>query len=94
MFTTLLENGNYSRTLRQWDPVKGNWQEVTQTKQALQQGDQVIALVNNLGATPLSELYGVYNRLETLCDDAGITCPQSGRFLVYRWICPVFLLRC
>ena len=56
MFTTLLENGNYSRTLRQWDPVKGNWQEVTQTKQALQQGDQVIALVNNLGATPLSEL--------------------------------------
>lgn len=82
MFTTLLENGNYSRTLRQWAPVKGNWQEVTQTKQALQQGDQVIALVNNLGATPLSELYGVYNRLETLCDDAGITLARS---LVGSW---------
>lgn len=52
MFDTLLENGAYSRTLRHWDNVKGAWQEVTQTKQALQKGDRVIALVNNLGATP------------------------------------------
>jgi dihydroxyacetone kinase-like protein len=36
MFDTLLENGAYSRTLRQWDTVKGAWQEVTQSKQALQ----------------------------------------------------------
>lgn len=36
MFDTLLENGAYSRTLRHWDNVKGAWQEVTQTKQALQ----------------------------------------------------------
>lgn len=42
----------------------------------------MIALVNNLGATPLSELYGVYNRLETLCDDAGITLARS---LVGSW---------
>lgn len=36
MFDTLLENGAYSRTLRHWDNVKGAWQEVAQTKQALQ----------------------------------------------------------
>ncbi len=54
MFDTLLENGAYSRTLRQWDTVKGTWQEVQQSKTALQNGDRVIALVNNLGATPLS----------------------------------------
>ncbi len=30
MFDTLLENGAYSRTLRQWDTVKGAWQEVQQ----------------------------------------------------------------
>jgi dihydroxyacetone kinase-like protein len=36
MFDTLLENGTYSRTLRQWDTVKGRWQDVTQSKQALQ----------------------------------------------------------
>ncbi len=59
MFDTLLENGAYSRTLRQWDTVKGAWQEVQQSKTALQNGDRVIALVNNLGATPLSELWRV-----------------------------------
>jgi ferredoxin len=32
MFDTLLENGAYSRTLRQWDTVKGAWQEVKQSK--------------------------------------------------------------
>ena len=46
MFDTLLENGAYSRTLRQWDNVKGAWQEVKQSKTALQNGDRVIALVN------------------------------------------------
>ena len=77
MFDTLLENGTYSRTLRQWDTVKGRWQDVTQSKQALQQGDRVIALVNNLGATPLSELYGVYNRLATRCEENGITIERN-----------------
>ena len=70
--TALLENGAYSRTLRQWDTVKGAWQEVQQSKTALQNGDRVIALVNNLGATPLSELYGVYNRLAQRCEASGI----------------------
>ena len=77
MFDTLLENGAYSRTLRHWDNVKGAWQEVTQTKQALQKGDRVIALVNNLGATPLSELYGVYNRLTQRCEEAGIVIARN-----------------
>lgn len=72
MFDTLLENGAYSRTLRQWDTVKGAWQEVKQSKTALQNGDRVIALVNNLGATPLSELYGVYHRLAQRCEASGI----------------------
>ncbi len=35
-------------------------------------GDRVIALVNSLGGTPISELYGVYGRLATLCEEAGI----------------------
>ena len=77
MFDTLLENGAYSRTLRHWDNVKGAWQEVAQTKQALQKGDRVIALVNNLGATPLSELYGVYNRLTQRCEETGIVIERN-----------------
>ncbi len=72
MFATLLENGTWQRTLRQLDCRQGEWQEHTEQKQALQQGDRVIALVNNLGATPLSELYGVYDRLAHCCQQAGI----------------------
>jgi len=82
MFNTLLENSHYSRTLRQWNRTKGNWQEVKQDKQALQRTDKVIVMVNNLGATPLSELYGIYNRLETCCQQAGITIVRS---LVGTW---------
>ncbi|HHH7925858.1 TPA: dihydroxyacetone kinase subunit DhaK [Escherichia coli] len=77
MFNTLLENGTYHRTLRFWDYRQGSWQEETQTKQPLQSGDRVIALVNNLGATPLSELYGVYNRLTTRCQQAGLTIERN-----------------
>ncbi|SQB29850.1 dihydroxyacetone kinase subunit DhaK [Citrobacter koseri] len=40
-------------------------------------GDRVIALVNNLGATPLSELFGVYNRLESRCQETGITIERN-----------------
>ncbi|WP_413735836.1 dihydroxyacetone kinase subunit DhaK [Sodalis sp. RH21] len=73
MFTTLIEHGHYQRTLRHWDRLAGDWQETRQTKQALAKGDRVIALVNNLGATPLSELYGVWHRLAQCCDEFGLT---------------------
>lgn len=77
MFDTLLENGAYSRTLRHWDHHQGSWQEDKQSKQPLQRGDRVIALVNNLGATLLSELFGVYNRLESRCQETGITIERN-----------------
>jgi dihydroxyacetone kinase-like protein len=35
-------------------------------------GDQVIALVNGMGGTPLMELYVVYRRLVAVCDQYGI----------------------
>ncbi len=77
MFDILLENGTYSRKLRQWDTAQGSWQDVQQSKQALHKGDRVIALVNNLGATPLSELYGAYNRLAQRCQQAGISIERN-----------------
>ncbi|MBV8042598.1 dihydroxyacetone kinase subunit DhaK [Pluralibacter sp.] len=77
MFDTLLENGAYHRTLRQWDSAQGVWLDVAQSKQPLQRGDRVIALVNNLGATPLSELYGVYHQLERRCQQAGIVIERN-----------------
>lgn len=82
MFDTLIENGRYQRTLRHWDCHTGTWQEEVEHKQPLTRGDRVIAMVNNLGATPLSELYGVYDRLETRCREAGIDIVRN---LVGSW---------
>lgn len=72
MFTTLIEHGNYRRPLRILNHDNGATEEVIQEKQALARGDRVIALVNNLGSVPLSELYGVYHRLSQCCADYGL----------------------
>lgn len=72
MFATILANGDYQRTIRVWDRDAGDWQEQIQSKTALTAGDKVIAMVNNLGSVPLSELYGVFGRLQHNCQQAGI----------------------
>lgn len=77
MFNTLIENGHYQRIIRCWDRINGEWIEETQEKQALKAGDCVIALVNNLGATPLSELYGVYHHLTQCCEKTGLLIKRS-----------------
>lgn len=77
MFNTLIENGHYQRTIRHWDRDEGAWIEETQIKSPLKAGDRVIALVNNLGATPLSELHGVYHHLGECCEKFGLTIERS-----------------
>ncbi|WP_145526941.1 dihydroxyacetone kinase subunit DhaK [Yersinia rohdei] len=77
MFQTLIEHGSYQRTLRHWDRQAGDWSETRQTKQPLEKGDRVIVLVNNLGATPLSELYGVWHRLAACCAEFGLTIERN-----------------
>ncbi|MDO4436237.1 MAG: dihydroxyacetone kinase subunit DhaK [Cardiobacteriaceae bacterium] len=77
MFQTLLDNGAYSRTLRDWNRQSASWDESVSEKSALQAGDRVIALVNNLGSVPVSELYGVYHRLNQRCQAAGIEIVRS-----------------
>ncbi|WP_127959210.1 dihydroxyacetone kinase subunit DhaK [Serratia microhaemolytica] len=77
MFATLVDHGPYQRTIRIWDRKLGEWREEVQSKSALTKGDRVIALINNLGSTPLSELYGVYNRLVSCCRHAGISIERN-----------------
>jgi dihydroxyacetone kinase-like protein len=38
----------------------------------VQRGDEVIAFVNSMGGTPLSELYAVYNKLSDICGKKGL----------------------
>lgn len=72
MFETLIAHGDYQRTIRCWDNEQGDWSEEIQTKAALKSGDRVIAMVNNLGSVPLSELYAVYHKLTQCCAERGI----------------------
>lgn len=62
MMGEILDNTPYVRTIRQWDREKGDWFEESRTTAPLNAGDQVILLVNGLGGTPTSELYGVYRK--------------------------------
>ncbi|SUO97749.1 dihydroxyacetone kinase subunit DhaK [Suttonella ornithocola] len=77
MFQTLLENGTYSRTIRTWNGTEQTWEEHTLEKQPLTAGDRVIAMVNNLGSVPISELYGIYGRLAENCQKANIHIERS-----------------
>jgi len=71
--TEILDDGPYTRTVREWDRDKGEWVEKSLTDEPFQRGDEVIAFVNSMGGTPLSELYVVYRQLARICHDRGIT---------------------
>jgi dihydroxyacetone kinase-like protein len=38
----------------------------------LKPGDEIIAFVNSMGGTPVSELYAVYRKLAQICEDKGL----------------------
>jgi dihydroxyacetone kinase-like protein len=69
----IIEDPAYSRTVREWDNEKGEWYELELTDEPFKSGDQVIAFVNSMGGTPVSELYAVYRQLAQLCQDKGLT---------------------
>lgn len=68
----IIEDGAYTRTVREWDTEKGEWGEKSLTDEPLKSGDKVIALVNSMGGTPVSELYAVYSKLADVCESKGI----------------------
>jgi dihydroxyacetone kinase-like protein len=68
----IIADGPYTRIERAWDPDAGDWAEHTLVNPPLGAGDQVIALVNGMGGTPVSELYAAYRSLVRLCEARGI----------------------
>ncbi len=72
MAEEILNDGPYTRTVREWNRTSGEWVERTLTDEPFQAGDQVIAFVNSLGGTPISELYGIYGKLAQICADRQI----------------------
>ncbi|MCL4869132.1 MAG: dihydroxyacetone kinase subunit DhaK [Anaerolineae bacterium] len=68
----IIDDGAYTRTVREWDNDKGEWFEKTLTDDPFQAGDEVIAFVNSMGGTPVSELYAVYRKLAQVCEAKGL----------------------
>jgi dihydroxyacetone kinase-like protein len=73
MAVAIIEDGPYTRTVREWDNDKSEWYDLELTDEPFEAGDEVIAFVNSMGGTPLSELYAVYRKLAEVCEDKGLT---------------------
>lgn len=73
MATAILDDPAYTRTVREFDNATGAWVEKKLTDQPFAKGDKVIAFVNSMGGTPVSELYAAYRKLVEVCAQKGVT---------------------
>jgi dihydroxyacetone kinase-like protein len=72
MVLAIIEDGPYTRTVREWDRQLAAWVDKTLTDEPFKPGDQVIAFVNSMGGTPLSELYIVYRKMAEILNQRGL----------------------
>lgn len=72
MINEIVDDPAYTRTVREWDRENKEWVDKELTDTPFEEGDQVIAFVNSMGGTPVSELYAVYRKVEELLDARGI----------------------
>jgi len=72
MTTSIIDDPTYSRELKEWSFEKEEWVHVNMENESFKKGDQVIAFVNSMGGTPVSELYCVYRKMAEVLEDKGI----------------------
>ena len=70
MAKEIIHDKAYSRTVREL--VDGEWVDKDLVDEPFKRGDKVIAFVNSMGGTPVSELYAVYRKLAEVCAAEGI----------------------
>ena len=73
MATAIIEDSAYTRIVRELDAETGQWVDKELVDAPFKEGDNVIAFVNSLGGTPVSELYAAYGKLDAVCREKGIT---------------------
>jgi dihydroxyacetone kinase-like protein len=80
---SIIEDGEYTRTVREWDMDKEEWVEVELVDPPLQEGDKVLAFVNSMGGTPDIELPIVYRKLHEICEAKGLNIVRNliGRYI-------------
>ncbi|WP_374689159.1 dihydroxyacetone kinase subunit DhaK [Promineifilum sp.] len=71
MAKEIITDPAYTRIVRELSD-SGEWVEKSLVDEPFQRGDRVIAFVNSMGGTPVSELYAVYRKLAEVCADYGI----------------------
>ncbi|MTI16505.1 dihydroxyacetone kinase subunit DhaK [Rhodobacteraceae bacterium RKSG542] len=71
MVDELLDNTPYTRVVRTWNREMGMYDEETVAIDEFNAGDEFIVMVNGLGGTPESELYGAYRKLHKCLEDKG-----------------------
>jgi dihydroxyacetone kinase-like protein len=72
MIDEILDDGAYSRTVREWNRDSGEWEDKELVDEPFAAGDEVIAFVNSMGGTPVSELYAVYRKAVDVCAAKGV----------------------
>ena len=88
---SIIEDPTYTRTVREWDEEKGEWIGLELTDPPFQTGDSVLAFVNSMGGTPISELYIIYRKLTQICEQKGL---QIVRNLVGPYITSLDMQGC
>lgn len=72
MVLAILDDGPYTRTVREWDRRSSVWVDKTLTDEPFKPGDPVIVFVNGMGGTPLSELYIAYRKMAEILHQRGL----------------------
>jgi dihydroxyacetone kinase-like protein len=72
MTLEILQDGPYTRKVREFNRDTGEWVELEIIDAPFAEGDKVIAFVNSMGGTPVSELYAVYGKVDEVCKDFGV----------------------
>ncbi|TAE54211.1 MAG: dihydroxyacetone kinase subunit DhaK [Nostocales cyanobacterium] len=72
LWRTLISDTDYSRTVREWNESREEWEDVQLLNKPWEKGDRFLAFVNSMGGTPISELYLVYRKLAELCEMEGL----------------------
>jgi len=67
----LFDETGYARSRRRWDRAAGTWIETRAEIEPLGVSERLLVLVNGLGGTPISELYGVFDAFRRRCADLG-----------------------
>jgi dihydroxyacetone kinase-like protein len=72
MALSIIEDEEYTRTVREWDMDKEEWVEIELVDPPFEAGDKVLAFVNSMGGTPAIELPIVFRKLHEICEAKGL----------------------